>query len=332
MSATRRQRQLRHRSAASPRLRALTLAVPSVVENTAPGTVVSTIAGATEGSTLMLVDDAGGRFARSGDTILTGSVTLDREAAASHAITLRETLAGYANSPRDTSLTIDVLNQFEAPDLGALSLSRTEFVTGAADGGAILGATEGSSVTASGLPAGLTIDGAARTWNWDGLGTVATGSLSLTETHADAANSPLESTIGWSVVEAPSVAISDEFPILKAAYESGNRALISWVGGSTVANAGGLAEETSTAAYLRQHLAGAGLGGVIGGCFSVGDKGLTLTGMTVPQYGQFYIPTRHSTHRLSGTRWKRPPSGWATPTAPPSATRSATIRGCTMIG
>lgn len=84
--------------------------------------------------------------------------------------------------------------------------------------------------------------------------------------------------------------ISAEFPVLKAAYESGNRALISWIGDSTVANAGGLLEQNSTAWYLREYLADAGLAGVIGGCFSSGDKGLTLTGMSVAQYGQFYQP------------------------------------------
>lgn len=89
---------------------------------------------------------------------------------------------------------------------------------------------------------------------------------------------------------APGVAISAEFPTLKAAYESGARALVSWVGDSTVANAGGLSEETSTASRLRHYLAAAGLQGLVGGCFGAGDKGLTLTGMSVAQYGQFHDP------------------------------------------
>lgn len=89
---------------------------------------------------------------------------------------------------------------------------------------------------------------------------------------------------------ATTLGISAEFPVLKAAYESGGRALISWIGDSTVANAGGLLEQNSTAYYLREYLAGAGLEGVIGGCFSSGDKGLTLAGMSIAQYGQFYEP------------------------------------------
>lgn len=290
MGMTRRKRQARSRSAAAPRLHAIALAAPSVAENTAPGTTVGTVLGVTPGSSLALIDDGGGRFALSGGAIATGAVALDRESAPSHEITLRETLGGYVNSPRDTVLAIAVLNEFEAPDLAALSLSRTEFAIGAPDDGAILGAVAGSSIAGAGLPPGLTIDGAARTWSWDGGGSLSIGSLSLTESHPDAGNSPRVSVIGWSVVDAPSVAISDEFPVLKAAYESGERALVSWIGDSTVANAGGLAEETSTARYLREYLAGAGLGGVIGGCFSDGDKGLTLTGMSVAQYGQFYDP------------------------------------------
>lgn len=290
MSVTRRKRQSRPSGAAVLRLRALTLAVPSVAENAAPGMMVSTVLGATAGSTLTLVEDGGGRFVLSGEAIRTGAVALDRETAASHAITLRETLAGCVNSPRDTVLTIAVLNVFEVPDLAMLSLSRTDFVVGTPSGGAVVGATAGSTISAGGLPAGLTVDGAARTWTWGGDGPIGAGSLSLTESHPDAGNSPRVSTIGWEVTDAPSVAISDEFPTLKAAYESGSRALISWIGDSTVANAGGLAEENSTAAYLRAYLAGAGLEGVIGGGFSAGDKGLTLTGMTVSQYGQFYHP------------------------------------------
>jgi hypothetical protein len=290
MGVTRRKRQMRRHAAASPRLHALTLATPAITENTAAGTLVSAILGTTAGSLLALIDDAGGRFALASGAIVTGVVALDRETADSHTIALRETLAGYADSPRDTVLTIAVRNVFESPDLGELSLSRTEFAVGIPAEGAIVGATAGSTITAAGLPAGLAIDGAARTASWDGAGPASTGALLLTESHPDAANSPRTTTIDWAVVEAPGVAISDEFPTLKAAYESGQRALICWVGDSTVANAGGLAEENSSAWYLRRYLADAGLAGVVGGCFSSGDKGLTLTGMSVARYGQFYDP------------------------------------------
>lgn len=109
-------RQFLLRSASSlsgPSLSALTLAAASIVENSAAGTVVGGVLGQTTGSTLTLVDGAGSRFALSGTNIVAGSVATDYEAATSHSITLRETLAGYANSPRDTVLTITVTNVFE---------------------------------------------------------------------------------------------------------------------------------------------------------------------------------------------------------------------------
>jgi hypothetical protein len=96
--------------------------------------------------------------------------------------------------------------------------------------------------------------------------------------------------------------ISAEFSVLKAAYESGSRALISWIGDSTVAHADGLLEQSSTACYLREFLAAAGLAGVIGGSFSSGDKGLTLTGRSM---GNTISPTRRSTPLSPGTRWRR---------------------------
>lgn len=299
MGATRRRRQSRPHATVGLRLRALALAVPSVAENTPPGTLLSVILGATDGSVLSLPDDGGGRFALSGRALVAGNVALDREAAASYAITLRETLTGYANSPRDTALTVAVLNQFEAPDLGPLSLSRTEFVIGSSAAGALVGATAGSSISSAGLPAGLTVNGADRTWAWDGSGSVSDGSLSLVETHADASNSPRVSPVSWQIVTAPAAAISDEFPILKAAYESGGRALISMLGDSTTANLGGGsdvggfrigdAETTSTAACLRDFLIEAGLQAITG-TFVAGDHGFNAYGVSPTDYGKFYSP------------------------------------------
>jgi hypothetical protein len=56
------------------------------------------------------------------------------------------------------------------PTLGALTFSSTAFTIGTSASGTITGATIGSTITASGLPTGLTINGAARTWAWDGTG------------------------------------------------------------------------------------------------------------------------------------------------------------------
>lgn len=93
-------------------LRALSLS-PAVVASGAPeDTFVGNILFATTGSTLTLTDDAGGRFklVLEGATwkVYAGATATDFSVDASHAITVRETLAGYANSPRDNVLTIDV--------------------------------------------------------------------------------------------------------------------------------------------------------------------------------------------------------------------------------
>ncbi len=170
-----------------------------LAEDAVAGDAAGTVSGKTSGSALSLVDDAGGRVALSGAQIVRGATALDYETAASHSFTVRETLAGATNSPRDTVMTITVTNVFEAANLSALALSATTFTAGTPSSGTITGATAGSTITASGLPSGLTINGAARTWAWDGTGTASTGSLTLTETLTDSANSPRDTVIGYTI-------------------------------------------------------------------------------------------------------------------------------------
>lgn len=106
--------------APSPTLSALTLATPTVAENTAPGVTVGAIVGKTSGSTLSLTASASGRFAISGGNLVTGSTATDYETATSHSITIRETLAGATNTPRDTTLTVTVTDVDEiAPTLSS---------------------------------------------------------------------------------------------------------------------------------------------------------------------------------------------------------------------
>ncbi len=209
MSGPRRKRQLRQRSAGAL-LNALTLAASSIVENSAVATVVGAILGKTAGSALSLLIDAGGRFAISGGNLVAGVTSTDYETATNHSITIRETLAGYANSPRDTVLTVTVTNVFEQPSLSALALSSTSFTLGTSASGAITGATSGSTVTASGLPTGLTINGAARTWAYDGTGSAATTSITLTETLADSANSPRNTGISVTITDIPDGALTND--------------------------------------------------------------------------------------------------------------------------
>lgn len=186
-------------AAAPITLTALSLAASSVTENAAPGVVVGGILGKTAGSTLSLMDDDGGRFAISGTNLVAGLTAIDYEAAPSRSIVLRETLAGATNSSRDTALAVGVINVFEQPSLRALLLSSTSLTVGTAANGAISEAATGSTITASGLPAGFAINGPARTWSYDGSGPASSSTVTLTETLGDSPNSPRSTQIGVTV-------------------------------------------------------------------------------------------------------------------------------------
>lgn len=200
--ASRRRRQ----AATAGTLSALAVSPATLAENSAPGTVVGAITGRTSGSTLELAADAGGRFAIAGGNLVAGLVATDFESTATHSVTIRETLAEAANSPRTTVLTITVTNQFEQPTLGPLSFSATALALGTPLSGTIVGATAGSTIVATGLPAGLTVNGAARTWAWSGSGSAGSTTVTLTETLADSANSPRVSTAAVTVSAAPATA------------------------------------------------------------------------------------------------------------------------------
>lgn len=89
-------------------LAALTLNTSTIVENSAAATSVGALQSVSSGSTLSLVDDAGGRFALSGSNIVAGLVATDYESATSHNITVRETHPDGNNSPRDSVIAITV--------------------------------------------------------------------------------------------------------------------------------------------------------------------------------------------------------------------------------
>ncbi len=190
-------------TAAKPTLAALTLAANAITENAASGTVVGGIVGKTAGSTLSLASDDGGRFAISGTNLVAGLTTIDYEAGASRSIVLRETLAGATNSPRDTPLAVGVVNVNEQPSLRALLLSSTSLTVGTAASGTITEAATGSAITASGQPAGFTINGPARTWAYDGSGPAGSATVTLTETLGDSPNSPRATQIGLTVTGVP---------------------------------------------------------------------------------------------------------------------------------
>ena len=108
----------------SPTLNALggTFTLP---ENSAQGTSAGMITGATAESTLTLLDNAGGRVQLSGANIQAGPTALDFETGTSHQFTVRETLAGATNTPRDTVLTLTVTDVDETPSTADYTITST---------------------------------------------------------------------------------------------------------------------------------------------------------------------------------------------------------------
>ncbi len=151
------------------------------------------IIGATAGSTISVASGAlpDGLTLDSAARTISGTPNL----VASSAFTLRETLAGAANTPRDTALSFDVV-----PTLNVLTLSTAEATQGSAITIAIVGTTAGStiSIAAGSLPAGLVLDSAARTISGT-PNTVATSNFTLRETLAGAINSPRDSAVSVAV-------------------------------------------------------------------------------------------------------------------------------------
>lgn len=247
---------------AAATLSALTLSANSIAENSATGTVVGTINGAISGSTLTLFDTAGNRFALSGNIIVAGSVATDFETSPKHNITVRETLAGASNSPRDTVLAITVSNVFEQPNLSALTLSSTSYAVGSPSNGTIIGATNGSTITASNAPSGFTIDSAARTWAWSGSGTAGTQTVTLTETLSDSANSPRATSISLTITATVKVLFEGDSIVattspaswarLWAAAQSGVTSANYAVGGSGVSTM--VSRQSAALAYGASHL------------------------------------------------------------------------------
>jgi hypothetical protein len=166
-------------------------------ENAVAGAVAGVIVGRTVGSSISLLDDAGGRVAYVNGNIVRGATPLDYEAGSTWGFIVRETHPDAA-TPHDTTLSLAVTNVFEQPTLGPLQFSATSFVSGVPSSGSILGATPGSTITALGLPPGLAINSATRTWGWTGTGS-GSGSFTLTETLSDSPNSGRTSTVSYSI-------------------------------------------------------------------------------------------------------------------------------------
>ena len=181
-------------------LGAITLTGTSIVENSPAGTIVGSLSGKSAGSTLTLLNNAGGRFTISGNNIVAGSVPTDYETATSHSITVRETHPDAGNSPRDTNFTVTVSNVLEV-SLANLILSPATVTEGTAAGltvGSIINKTSGSTLTL--------LDSAGNRFTLSGT-TILTGSvatdyetatshqITIRETHPDAATHDTTITI-----------------------------------------------------------------------------------------------------------------------------------------
>lgn len=195
-------------------LRDLTPLNFSLVENSNSGTLVGAIGNNTVGSTLTLVDDAGGRFAISGGNLVAGATKTDYEAFASHTITIRETFATAVNSPHDTVVNISVTNVAEAV-LNALSLSADTVAENAASNtliGVLTGTTGGATLTLTNDDGGrFTLTGgqlrrtAVGTIDYE---TATTRSITVRETLVEASNSPRDTVLTVNVTNVLEVTLN----------------------------------------------------------------------------------------------------------------------------
>lgn len=93
----------------------------TVAENTAEDTVVGALLGRTVGSTLTVLDNAGGRFKESSGFLVRGPTALDYEGSPligagpqrGYTVQIQEAKAGVSNSPRVTNITVIVTDVAE---------------------------------------------------------------------------------------------------------------------------------------------------------------------------------------------------------------------------
>ncbi|MDQ4421481.1 cadherin repeat domain-containing protein [Sphingobium sp. DEHP117] len=133
----------------APTLQPLSLTSFTVPENTGPGVAVGLVAGRTPGSTLILLDDGGGRFALNsfGTGIVTGLVPTNYEAAQGYDLIVEQIHPTATNSGRQSTLHVDVVNLLDTALSDAVLDSNSVLDTAAQ--GSLIG-------TLGGLTAGVT--------------------------------------------------------------------------------------------------------------------------------------------------------------------------------
>lgn len=190
-----------------PVLGPLTLGISSVAENMAIGALVGLLIGRTAGSTLTLIDTAGNRFAMNGggDGIVIGATGLNFEAAQGHNFIVEETHPTASNSPRQSTIHLDVMNVLEVvlttPSLSASSVSED------AAPGTVIGDIGGLPVGANWV---LTDDAGGRVAQSGNQIVVGMTDISYSATptfnigirivHPDASNAPFDCTLPITVL------------------------------------------------------------------------------------------------------------------------------------
>ena len=121
---------------------------------------------------------------------------------ASGTVTSPSEITAYWNSAGCVLGNFKFLYDVAAPALTALRLSQSTVVIGRPATGTISGVTDGSAIVAAALPTGFSVNGAARSWAYDGTGVATIAASALTETLTAAFNSPRVSATPITVVEA----------------------------------------------------------------------------------------------------------------------------------
>lgn len=114
-------------------LRNLTLSPHTIESGSAEDTFVGYLIGTSAGSTVTLTGTAGSRFKLVDNgggvwSITAGSVATDYGASHNHSLTVHEVLAGYINTPRDSTLTVNVT--LPLPSSMVLTFDNPGFETG----------------------------------------------------------------------------------------------------------------------------------------------------------------------------------------------------------
>lgn len=186
----------------------VTLQQNPLPENAANGTLIGNLLNTTAGSTLTLTADAGGRVTvdSANRTLTYAGGGLDYETEQSFQVTVRETLAGATNTPRDSTLTIVVTNVLDAASLVALGGTFTlpEDAAAGAVAGALTGKTTGSTlslVDTAGNRVALSGTNIVRGSVALDFEAAASHSFTVRETLADSPNSPRDTVLTLTVTD-----------------------------------------------------------------------------------------------------------------------------------